>query len=55
MTPVRNSIAGDVPLTHGADAHDEAVLPGATPDWSGCSTIDGLNRAAASTAYSWLK
>ena len=29
--------------------------PSGRPDWSGCQTIDGLNRAADSSAYSWVK
>ena len=29
--------------------------PSGRPDWSGCQIIDGLNRAADSRAYSWLK
>ena len=29
--------------------------PSGRPDWSGCQIIDGLNRAADSSAYSWLK
>ena len=28
--------------------------PGSRPVWSGCATADGLNRAAASTEYSWV-
>lgn len=31
------------------------VLPGGNPSWSGCATIDGLKRAAASIAYSCVK
>ena len=30
------------------------VLPAGRPLWSGCATIDGLNSAADSIAYSWL-
>ena len=29
--------------------------PAGTPDWSGCQTREGLNRAADSTEYSWEK
>jgi hypothetical protein len=29
--------------------------PSGKPDWSGCQTIEGLNRAADSRAYSWVK
>ena len=29
--------------------------PAAQPAWSGCCTIDGLNSAAASSAYCWVK
>jgi hypothetical protein len=29
--------------------------PGGTFDWSGCGTIEGLNNAAASSEYSWVK
>ena len=29
-------------------------LPGGRPDWSGCTTAEGLKRAAASTANSWV-
>ncbi len=29
--------------------------PGGRSDWSGCGTIEGLNSAAASSEYSWVK
>ena len=43
---------GDVAFAGGPQAHDEAQAAIRTPAWSGCGTMDGLNRAADSRAYS---
>ena len=45
----------EVSLADRAQAQDEPAAPRrARPDWSGCATAEGLNRAAASTANSWV-
>jgi hypothetical protein len=44
-----------VPLADRPQAHDEAEAPGASPDWSGATTIEGLPSAAASIEYSCVK
>ena len=43
---------GDVSLARGAEAQDETQIALAKPLWSGCGTMEGLNKAADSSAYS---
>ena len=53
-TPVRNSTDDRCPSPTARRLRTNRHRPGARPDWSGCTTADGLNRAAASTEYSWV-
>ena len=53
-TPVRNSTDERCPSPTARRLRMNRQLPGETPDWSGCATAEGLNRAAASTANSWV-
>jgi hypothetical protein len=47
---------GDVSLARGTQTHDETQARLSTaPVWSGCGTMDGLNSAADSGEYSWVK
>ncbi len=55
IVPVLNSMLDRWPSPDRPQAHDEPEFPGPQPAWSGCGTIDGLNSAAASSAYSWVK
>ena len=54
-SPVRNSIEEMWPSPTARRLRTNRVSPGPRPDWSGWATIDGLQRAAASTEYSAVK
>ena len=53
-TPLRNSTLDRWPSPTARRLRTNRHCPGSRPDWSGCTTADGLNRAAASTEYSWV-
>ena len=53
--PLRKAIEETWPSAVARKLRMKRNEPGATPDWSGCGTIEGLNRAAASSEYSCVK
>ena len=55
MVPVRNSMLETWPSPTARTLIRNRVVPAGSDVWSGCTTIEGLNSAADSTAYSWLK
>ena len=52
ITPLRNSMEDMCPSPVARRLMMKRSEPSATPDWSGCGTIDGLKSAADSSAYS---
>src|SRR5664279_5126579 len=54
IVPVRNSMLEMWPSPTPRALITNRVEPAGRPSWSGWGTIDGLNSAAASIAYSWL-
>ena len=55
IVPLRNVIDEIWPSPVARRLSKNRRTPGSNPDWSGCQTIDGLNNAADSRAYSWVK
>ena len=53
--PLRNVIDEMCPSPVARRLSTNRREPSSSPDWSGCQTIDGLNSAADSSAYSWVK
>src|ERR1017187_1258815 len=52
IVPVLNSMLDKWPSPTARRLMTNRSSPGLQPAWSGCGTIDGLNNAAASSAYS---
>ena len=55
IVPVLNSMLDRWPSPTARRLITNRSSPGPQPAWSGCGTIDGLNSAAASSAYCWVK
>ena len=55
MIPDRNSIDERCPSPIARRLTMKRSSPAVSPDWSGAGTMDGLESAAASMEYSWVK